>query len=102
MTHQTLKAGDTLSEIAKAKKTTVGELMRANPGQIGNRNLIYPGQKLIITDKGGIITPREKKAPQADKPKQPVSSKSTESTPPNTENNPKIEQPKVTNSGNTS
>ena len=44
----TVKAGDTLSEIAKAKHTTVGEIMRANAGQIGNRNLIYPGQKLHI------------------------------------------------------
>ncbi|MDQ3750487.1 MAG: LysM peptidoglycan-binding domain-containing protein [Acidobacteriota bacterium] len=93
----TVKPGDTLSEIAKAKHTTVGDLMRANPGQIGNRNLIYPGQKLIITAKGGIITPPEKAAPQADKPKQPVSSKPTEPTLPQVENKPKIEQPNVNN-----
>jgi LysM repeat protein len=44
----TVKAGDTLSEIAKAKQTSVGDIMRANRGQIGNRNLIYPGQKLHL------------------------------------------------------
>ncbi|MBA4182553.1 MAG: LysM peptidoglycan-binding domain-containing protein [Acidobacteria bacterium] len=48
----TVKPGDTLSEIAKAKHTTVGDIMRANPGQIGNHNLIYPGQKLRIPATG--------------------------------------------------
>jgi LysM repeat protein len=43
----TVKPGDTLADIAKAKHATVGNLLRANPKQIGNRNLIYPGQKLI-------------------------------------------------------
>ncbi len=75
MTHQTFKAGDTLSEIAKAKKTTVGELMRANPGQIGNRDLIYPGQKLHIPKRGVVQPERSKPAP-------PTTTKPKQNTPP--------------------
>lgn len=56
----TVKSGDTLSKIAETKHTSVGDIMRANPGQIGNRNLIYPGQKLII--------PLTAKEPSVNKP----------------------------------
>jgi len=70
-----VKPGDTLSEIAKAKHTTVGDLMRANPGQIGNRNLIYPGQKLRIPAKDVTVPVHEKAAPAANKSKHPVSFK---------------------------
>ncbi|MCI9016725.1 MAG: LysM peptidoglycan-binding domain-containing protein [Clostridia bacterium] len=42
-----VKRGDTLSKIAKKYKTTVNELVRLN--NIKNPNLIYIGQKLIIT-----------------------------------------------------
>lgn len=43
----TVKAGDTLSKIAKANSTTVGELLAANPS-IKDASLIYVGQKLTI------------------------------------------------------
>ncbi len=44
----TIKRGDNLTKIAREHKTTVGDIMRANPGQISNPNLIFPGQKLRI------------------------------------------------------
>jgi hypothetical protein len=43
----TIKSGDTLSAIAKAKGTTVSELMKANPS-ITNANLIYAGKSLTL------------------------------------------------------
>lgn len=43
----TVKKGDTLSAIAKANKTTVAAIAKANP-QITNVNLIKPGQKVTI------------------------------------------------------
>ncbi|MBA3693086.1 MAG: LysM peptidoglycan-binding domain-containing protein [Acidobacteria bacterium] len=67
----TVKLGDTLSEIAKAKHT-IGDIMRANPKQIGNRNLIYPGQKLIIPKGVNQSVPTAQKTPAANKPKQPA------------------------------
>lgn len=92
----TVKAGDTLSKIAKAKHTSVGDIMRANPGQIGNRNLIYPGQKLIVPVKDNAgITLNTNQQPTANKTKSPASSKPVETTQPKVENKPKIEQPSV-------
>jgi hypothetical protein len=44
LTYQTIKPGDTLPEIATANQTTVGDLMRANRRQIGNRNLPGDGK----------------------------------------------------------
>jgi LysM repeat protein len=44
----TVKNGDTLSKVAKANNTTVGNLLRANPQLAKTPNLIYPGQKLTI------------------------------------------------------
>lgn len=96
----TVKTGDTLSEIARAKHTTVGDIMRANPGKIGNRNLIYPGQKLNIPTNGDQTAPNNRNIPTTNKPQSPVSSKSTETPAPQVENKPKIEQPKVTTTGN--
>ncbi|MBA4124673.1 MAG: LysM peptidoglycan-binding domain-containing protein [Acidobacteria bacterium] len=93
----TVKPGDTLSEIAKAKHTTAGDLLRANPKQIGNRNLIYPGQKLIIPTGVNQSVPTDRKTPPIDKPTQPVPHKPIETTPPQVENKPKIEQPNVNN-----
>ena len=46
-TTYTVKAGDTLSEIAEKFGTTVSTLVGLN--DISNPNLIYPGQKLIIS-----------------------------------------------------
>lgn len=43
----TVARGDTLREIAELCDTTVDALMRANP-QIKDRNLIYPGQVLVL------------------------------------------------------
>ena len=42
----TVKSGDTLSEIAVKYKTTVKKLVKDN--NIGNANLIYTGQKIVI------------------------------------------------------
>lgn len=44
----TVVKGDTLSEIAVAKSTTVSELLSLNP-DIKNKDLIYVGQKIIIS-----------------------------------------------------
>ncbi|MBA4185830.1 MAG: LysM peptidoglycan-binding domain-containing protein, partial [Acidobacteria bacterium] len=93
----TVKPGDTLSEIAKAKHTTAGAIMRANPKQIGNRNLIYPGQKLLIPTGVNQSVPTDRKTPPIDKPTQPVPHKPIGTTPPQVENKPKIEQPNVNN-----
>ncbi len=93
----TVKPGDTLSDIAKAKHTTAGAIMRANPKQIGNRNLIYPGQKLIIPTGVNQSAPTDRKTPPIDKPTQPVPHKPIGTTPPQVENKPKIEQPNVNN-----
>jgi len=43
----TVVQGDTLRKIATRCVTTVSALLRANPG-IGNGNLIYPGQVLVL------------------------------------------------------
>jgi LysM repeat protein len=43
----TVKRGDTLSAIAKANKTTVAAIAKANPS-IKNVNVIKPGQKFVI------------------------------------------------------
>ncbi len=64
----TVKPGDTLSDIAKAKHTTAGDIMRANSGQIGNRNLIYPGQNLIVPTSVNQSAPTDRKTPPIDKP----------------------------------
>ncbi len=44
----TVKNGDTLSKIAQKHNTTVGNLIRANPKAIAQKDLIYPGQNLNI------------------------------------------------------
>ena len=44
--YYTVKAGDTLTKIAKAKKTTVDKLVKLNG--IKNPNLIYAGQKIRV------------------------------------------------------
>ncbi|MBA4125153.1 MAG: hypothetical protein H0X72_22145 [Acidobacteria bacterium] len=46
--------------------------MIGNPKQIGNRNLIYPGQKLIIPKGVNQSVPTAQKTPAANKPKQPA------------------------------
>ena len=64
-----------MSEIAKAKHTAVGDIMRANPGQINNRNLIYPGQKLRIPKRRVVQPERSEPAP-------PTTTKPKQTTPP--------------------
>jgi len=54
----------------KYKSTTINILI-GNPKQIGNRNLIYPGQKLIIPKGVNQSVPTAQKTPAANKPKQP-------------------------------
>lgn len=44
----TVKKGDTLSQIAANHNTTVSALLKLNPG-ITNANLIYVGQKIVIS-----------------------------------------------------
>ena len=51
----TVQRGDTLSEIAARFGTTVNELVRLN--NIADRDLIYPGQVLIIRESGGSTPP---------------------------------------------
>ncbi len=46
-----VKAGDTLSEIAERFDTTVRALVRAN--DIEDPSLIFPGDELIIPERGG-------------------------------------------------
>ena len=46
--YYTVKAGDTLTAIAKRFDTTVDELMRLNKGRIKNRDLIYKGMKIRV------------------------------------------------------
>ncbi len=59
-TSVTVGSGDTLRKIAERCGTTVSALQRANP-EIGNGNLIYPGQNLLLpgtvlgTDGGYVI-----------------------------------------------
>ena len=59
-TSVTVVSGDTLRKIADRCGTTVSALQRANP-EIGNGNLIYPGQNLLLpgtvlgTDGGYVI-----------------------------------------------
>jgi LysM repeat protein len=59
-TSVTVVSGDTLRKIADRCGTTVSALQRANP-EIGNGNLIYPGQSLLLpgtvlgTDGGYVI-----------------------------------------------
>ena len=59
-TSVTVVSGDTLRKIAERCGTTVSALQRANP-EIGNGNLIYPGQNLLLpgtilgTDGGYLI-----------------------------------------------
>lgn len=82
----TVKAGDTLSEIAKAKQTTVGDLLRTNPKQIGNRNLIYPGQKLNIP----VTAKTNKPTGEVIQPNAPKSQ-----TPPVKAKTPQVEAPPI-------
>ena len=59
-TSVTVVSGDTLRKIAERCGTTVSALQRANP-EVGNGNLIYPGQNLLLpgtilgTDGGYVI-----------------------------------------------
>ncbi len=53
-TTYTVQRGDTLSEIAERFGTTVNKLVRLN--NIADRDLIYPGQVLVIRE-GGSTTP---------------------------------------------
>ena len=78
----TVKRGDTLSDIAKKYKTGIGDILRANPGQIANRNLIYPGQKLNIPSaerqkQTQTAKPTQKKTSPTAKPQTPVENKPT-------------------------
>ena len=58
-TPYTVKAGDTLSEIAKKNKTTISAIMKASG--IENANKIRVGQKIKIADAEGNIGPYGKR-----------------------------------------
>ncbi len=47
----TVKKGDTLWEIAKKYNTTVDDIMAINGDKIENKDMIYPGQRLLILKK---------------------------------------------------
>jgi LysM repeat protein len=54
--HQTqLDTQYSLSKIAKANNTTIGNIIRANPNVVKSANLIYPGQKLNIPAGGQSV-----------------------------------------------
>jgi len=53
----TVKKGDTLSAIAKANKTTVAAIAKANPS-IKNVNVIRPGQKFVIPGAKATTPPK--------------------------------------------
>lgn len=76
---RTIKAGDTLSQLAKDNNTTINALMKLNP-QITNADRLYKGQKIKIT-KGteanpykGYTFPKAKNPPKS-KPQQTVQEK---------------------------
>lgn len=48
-TYYTVQSGDTLSKIAIRYNTSVSSIVSLNPS-ITNRNLIFPGQRLLISD----------------------------------------------------
>ena len=50
-TSVTVASGDTLRKIAERCGTTISAIQRANP-EIGNGNLIYPGQVLLLPGTG--------------------------------------------------
>ncbi|MFK7888037.1 MAG: LysM peptidoglycan-binding domain-containing protein [Gammaproteobacteria bacterium] len=52
----TVKPGDTLSGIAMATGVPMNELVAMNP-QIGNVNLIYPGQELTVSGSATVDSP---------------------------------------------
>ena len=52
----TVKAGDTLTAIAKDKGVSLKELIDANP-QIANPDMIRPGEKVTIPSKDTVTTP---------------------------------------------
>jgi LysM repeat protein len=60
----TVKKGDTLSAIAKANKTTVAAIAKANPN-IKNVNVINVGQKVVIPGVASTKTPTPPKTPTA-------------------------------------
>ncbi len=47
----TVKKGDTLWEIAKKYNTTVDDIMAINGDRIEDKDMIYPGQRLLILKK---------------------------------------------------
>jgi LysM repeat protein len=51
----TVRSGDTLSQIAASNGMSLDALISANP-QIGNPNLIYPGQTIELSGSGGTYT----------------------------------------------
>jgi len=52
----TVKAGDTLTAIAKDKGVSLQELIDANP-QIANPDMIRPGEKVVMPSKNIVTTP---------------------------------------------
>jgi len=62
MAQVTVKKGDTLSAIAKANKTTVAAIAKANP-QIKNVNVIRVGQKVTLPTAAKPATPAKPKTP---------------------------------------
>jgi putative chitinase len=57
-----VKAGDTLSDIARCSRVTLVALRQANP-QISNIDLIFPGQHLNIPDDGTQAHPVDEPVP---------------------------------------
>jgi len=63
-TKHTIKSGDTLSALAKARGTTLGAIRRANPGRFptaASLNKIKAGEKINMPPKVGATTPYDVK-----------------------------------------
>ena len=64
--YHTVRRNETLGIIAKKYKVSLSNLKRSNRSKIGRRNLIHPGDVLLIPQKGRTITPSapaKKKSP---------------------------------------
>lgn len=87
-----VKAGDSLAEIAKKHETTIGDILRANPRQINNPNLIFPGQHIRIPVKINASRQQPQRiTTQTRGTTQPTEALAIEPKIPNADNKPEIQ-----------
>ncbi|MEV6852262.1 transglycosylase family protein [Streptomyces microflavus] len=93
----TVSSGDSLSGIADAQQVRGGwqRLYAANRTVVGeNPDLIFPGQRLSLTPRGGDGASSQKTAPQAEKPA-PQKKQAAPKTPERQAAEPRAEKPKA-------